>query len=187
MKKCIFFDRDGIVNQSPGPGYVERWEDFHILPEFIDILRFVTQSGYVAVIISNQQGVGRGIMTLATLEDIHHRLVKNLKTQHNLELLDIYCCTHTKETGCDCRKPKPGMILAAALKHSIDLKESWMVGDSPRDTEAGRAAGCHTILVNPAATPTQADLTYGSLAELRQDLGKIFGNPTFRFQNEKKE
>lgn len=180
MKKCIFFDRDGIVNQSPGPGYVERWEDFHILPEFIDILRQVTRLGYVAVIISNQQGVGRGIMTLATLAEMHHRLRTTLKEQFDLELLDIFACTHTREANCECRKPKPGMILEAARKHDIDLSQSWMIGDSPRDTEAGRAAGCRTILVNPTATPGLADWIYGSLADLRQVLEGILKEPESR-------
>jgi histidinol-phosphate phosphatase family protein len=173
MKKCIFFDRDGIVNQSPGPGYVERWEDFHILPEFVDILRIVTELGYVAIIITNQRGVARGIMTLVTLEDIHRRLQAALDEKYGLTLLDIFTCTHNRDDGCDCRKPKPGMLLAAAKKHSIDLSQSWMIGDSPKDAEAGRAAGCHTILVNPSATPDLADLTFGSMAELSKDLRKI--------------
>ncbi|MEI7881430.1 MAG: HAD-IIIA family hydrolase, partial [bacterium] len=183
MKKCIFFDRDGIVNQSPGPGYVERWEDFHILPEFVDILRIVTELGYAAVIITNQRGVARGIMTLATLEDIHQRLRATLKEQHGLELLDIFTCTHAREADCDCRKPKPGMLFEAARKHSLDLKNSWMIGDSPKDAEAGRAAGCHTILVNPSVTPELADLTFDSMAELRQDLRKILLNSEARIQN----
>jgi len=176
MRKCIFFDRDGIVNESPGPGYVEHWEDFHILPEFIDILRIVTALDYAAVIITNQRGVGRGIMPLATLEDIHRRLQATLREQHGLELLDIFTCTHDHDAHCECRKPKPGMILAAACKHSLDLANSWMIGDSPKDTEAGRAAGCHTILVNPSATPDLADLTFGSLVELRKKISAIL-NP----------
>ncbi len=166
MRKCIFFDRDGIVNQSPGPGYVERWEDFHVLPEFIDILRQVTALGYAAVIITNQRGVGRGIMTLATLEDMHQRLRTLLQEQHGLKLLDIYTCTHDHAANCACRKPKPGMILDAARKHSLDLSASWMIGDSPKDAEAGRAAGCRTILVNPTASPEQADLIFKSMSDL---------------------
>jgi histidinol-phosphate phosphatase family protein len=173
MRKCIFFDRDGIVNQSPGPGYVERWEDFHVLPEFIDILRQVTALGYVAVIITNQRGVGRGIMSLATLEDMHQRLRILLKEQHGLELLDIFTCTHDHAANCNCRKPKPGMILDAARKHSINLEESWMIGDSPKDAEAGRAAGCRTILVNPTATPDLADLTFKSMTDLRSAIAGL--------------
>ncbi|MEI6563237.1 MAG: HAD family hydrolase [bacterium] len=170
MIKCIFFDRDGIVNQSPGPGYVERWEDFHILPEFVDILRNVTGLGYAAVIVTNQRGVARGIMTAATVEDIHHRLRAALKERHGLALLDIYYCPHDNDAGCTCRKPKPGMILAAAKAHSIDLSKSWMIGDSPKDAEAGRTAGCRTILVHPSAPRDVADLTFDSMADLRDRL-----------------
>ena len=183
MKKCIFFDRDGIVNQSPGPGYVEHWEDFHILPEFVDILRTVTILGYVSVIITNQRGAGTGVMTIETLEDIHRRLRATLKEQYQLELLDIFVCTHDLDAHCDCRKPKPGMIFAASKKHAIDLSKSWMIGDSPKDAEAGRAAGCHTILVNPAATSEYADLTFPSMADLRQDLRKILQDSGDRIQN----
>lgn len=173
MKKCIFFDRDGIVNQSPGPGYVERWADFHLLPEFVEILRLVTELGYVAVVITNQQGVGRNIMSSATLDDMHQRLRAQLKEQAGLELLDIFTCTHLHEADCPCRKPKPGMILEAARKHSLDLTRSWMIGDSPKDVEAGRAAGCRTILVNPAATPDLADFTFNSMADLKANIAKI--------------
>lgn len=173
MRKCIFFDRDGIVNQSPGPGYVERWEDFHILPEFVKILRLVTTSGYVAIIVSNQRGAGCGVMTVATLDDIHRRLRATLKEEHGLDLLDIFTCTHDRDDGCNCRKPKPGMILEAAKKHSIDLTQSWMIGDSDKDAEAGRTAGCRTILVNPAATPDLADYTFGSMAELLEAIERI--------------
>lgn len=173
MNKCIFFDRDGIVNQSPGPGYVERWADFHILPEFVDILRIVTELGYVSVIITNQRGVGRGIMTLETLEDMHRHLRSTLKEQYGLELLDIFTCTHDHADNCECRKPKPGMFFAAAQKHAIDLSQSWMIGDSSKDVEAGRAAGCHTILVNPADTPDHVDLTFESMAALRARIAEI--------------
>lgn len=182
MKKCIFFDRDGIVNRSPGPGYVERWEDFHILPEFVDMLRQITRLGYVAVIITNQQGVGRGLMTPATLEEMHQRLRTTLREQFGLELLDIFACTHLREEQCECRKPKPGMILQAARKHDLDLTRSWMIGDSPRDTEAGRAAGCRTILVNPTATPDLADVICGSLSELPLKLEGILQRETFGHQ-----
>jgi D-glycero-D-manno-heptose 1,7-bisphosphate phosphatase len=172
MRKCIFFDRDGIVNQSPGPGYVERWEDFHLLPEFIETLRIVTNQGYVAVIITNQRGVALGCMTAAVVEDMHRRLQAVLKEQHGLALLDILYCPHDRDT-CDCRKPKPGMILEAAKRHGIDLSQSWMIGDSPKDAEAGKAAGCRTILVGEKATPGLADFIFQSMGELRSGIAEI--------------
>ncbi len=175
MLKCVFFDRDGIVNQSPGPGYVERWEDFHLLPEFVETLRIVTERGYAAAVITNQRGVALGCMTAATVEDMHRRLQTLLKEQHGLSLLDILYCPHDRGT-CDCRKPKPGMILEAARRHGIDLSQSWMIGDSPKDAEAGKAAGCRTILVGDKAKPGLADFIFSSMGELRSGIAQILNS-----------
>ena len=172
MIKCVFFDRDGIVNQSPGPGYVERWEDFHLLPEFVEVLRLVRQRGYVAVIITNQRGVALRQMTAATVEEMHHRLREVLKARHGLDLLDILYCPHENDS-CECRKPKPGMLLEAARRHAIDLPGSWMIGDSPKDMEAGKAAGCHTVLVNAVETSPQADRQVTDMAALRLAIADI--------------
>lgn len=172
MKKCVFFDRDGIVNQSPGPGYVERWEDFHLLPEFVDTLRTVTDLGYVSVIISNQRGVALGRMSAETVDDMHQRLQAILRKQHGLGLLDILYCPHDRN-ACDCRKPKPGMILEAARRHEIDLSQSWMIGDSPSDAQAGKAAGCRTILVGEKAAPGLADHVFKDMDELRSGIAKL--------------
>lgn len=173
MIKCIFFDRDGIVNQSPGDGYVERWEDFHLLPEFVEVLRIVTGLGYVAVVITNQQGVALGNMSLETVEEIHRRLRAELSERHGLTLLDILYCPHNKLENCACRKPKPGMILEAARRHRIDVARSWMIGDSPRDAESGKAAGCKTILVGDKAQPGLADFVFASMADLRQGIAQL--------------
>jgi len=173
MLKCVFFDRDGIVNRSPGPGYVERWDDFHLLPEFVDSLRIARQLGYVAVVITNQRGITLGCMSAQTVEDIHHRLRVVLKEQHGLDLLDILYCPHDRDDGCDCRKPKPGMILEAARRHGIDLSHSWMIGDSKKDVEAGRAAGCRTVWVSPKATVDPADFVFADMATLRDGIAKL--------------
>jgi len=170
--KCVFFDRDGIVNQTPGAGYVERWEDFHLLPEFVDILRIVTGLGYSAVIVTNQRGVARRCMTAETVGDMHRRLRVILKEEHGLELLDIRVCPHDRDS-CECRKPKPGMILDAARLHGIDLSRSWMIGDTPGDAEAGHAAGCRTILVGGRAGPGMADFYFASMEDLRSGIAKI--------------
>ena len=161
---CVFFDRDGIVNRSPGPGYVERVEDFHLLPEFVTALRTVRARGYEAVIVTNQRGVALGRMTQATLDDIHDALRKALRNE-NLELLDILVCTADDDAHPD-RKPNPGMLLAAARQHGLDLSQSWMVGDNERDVEAGRRAGCRTVLIGEEGKASAADFRLGSLSEL---------------------
>jgi len=172
MKKCVFFDRDGIVNQSPGAGYVERWADFVLLPRFVDVLRIVRSKGYEAVIVTNQKGVARGIMTMDAVNEIHRNLRAVLQREHGLDLLDILCCPHG-DGECECRKPKPGMLLEAARRHDLDLKASWMIGDQGKDIEAGRAAGCRTILVKRNADPTiQADYRVQDLDELKSLIEK---------------
>ncbi len=144
--KAFFFDRDGVINHVPinGKRYIESWDEFNILPEFVAALRRVTEAGYVAVVITNQRCVGRGIVSRETLESMHQRLRAFLSDEHGLSLLDIEYCPHA-EDGCACRKPEPGMILAAAERHGIDLAASWMVGDHGTDVRAGQAAGCKTI------------------------------------------
>jgi D-glycero-D-manno-heptose 1,7-bisphosphate phosphatase len=176
MTPCIFFDRDGIVNQSPGPGYVERWADFHLLPEFVSILRTIAGLGYAAVIITNQRGVALGHMTIDDVEDIHRRLRSLLKTQHHLELLDILYCPHERNT-CECRKPKPGMLLEAARRHHLDLSLSWMIGDSAKDVEAGHAAGCRTILVGNATPTLPPDFHFPSMSALSTAIATILTKP----------
>lgn len=164
MRKCVFFDRDGIVNRAPTGRYVERWEDFEIIPAFVEALGIVERLGYNGVVVSNQSGVARGVMTLDAVQEIHRRLRRLLAEQHGLRLLDIFFCPHD-EGQCDCRKPRPGMLLAAAEKHGIDLRASWMVGDQDRDVEAGRRAGCRAVLVAPGADATRADVVVPNMDE----------------------
>ena len=137
----MFFDRDGIVNRFPGEGlYVEKLEDFHIQAGFLDALRVVSEKGYAAVVVTNQRGVALGKMTLKDVHSMHDRLRERLASE-GLALLDILICPHGDNAHPD-RKPNPGMLLEAAQRHSLDLSRSWMVGDSERDIEAGRRAGC---------------------------------------------
>ena len=164
LRPCAFFDRDGIVNRSPGPGYVERVEDFHLLPEFVAALRVVQQRGYEAVIITNQRGVGKGQMTQATLDAIHGQLREQL-AQAGLALRAIYVCT-SLDRADPMLKPQPGMIQQAARDHQLDLARSWMVGDNETDVLAGQRAGCRTLLVRAGAEPTVAEHRLATLAEL---------------------
>ncbi len=163
-RPCVFFDRDGIVNQSPGPGYVERVEDFHLLPPFVDALRLATERGYAAVIVTNQRGVGRGLMTEETLHAIHDKLGKAL-AKEGLTLLDIFYCT-ANDNAHPHRKPNPGMLLAAAEKHDLVLAQSWMIGDNEKDVLAGQRAGCRTILVRTDTDSTVADYCVPTMDDL---------------------
>lgn len=170
--KCVFFDRDGIVNRSPDAGYVERWEDFCLLPEFVESLRTARQAGYEAAIVTNQRGVARGIMSRETLESIHCLLRDELKRQKAPALLDIIYCPHNL-TGCVCRKPQPGMLYALAARHRIQLSASWMIGDNETDAVAGKRAGCRAILVNAKKMDTRADYKIDRMARLPSLLNRI--------------
>lgn len=168
----MFFDRDGIVNSSPGPGYVESWEDFHLLPAFVEALRTVRRLGYEAIVVTNQRGVARGIVAVEVVEEIHCNLMAVLRQHYGLELTDILYCPHG-EDECGCRKPKPGMLLEAARQHSLNLRSSWMVGDSATDIAAGQAAGCRTILVGTHEQDAGADFSVADMTALAALLDRV--------------
>lgn len=165
-KPCIFFDRDGIVNESPGPGrYVLTWEDFHLIPAFVECLRIAARRGYQVVVVTNQRCVARGLISHRGVAALHRRLQAQLRREYGLALRDIVYCPHD-EGQCTCRKPQPGMLMAMARKHGLDLARSWMVGDAETDVEAGRRAGCRTIRVGPRNALSAAEYRVGSMSEL---------------------
>ena len=140
-RPAVFFDRDGVVNLSPGAGYVLRWEDFHFSPGIVEALAFCRTRGYAIVLATSQQGVGKGLMTQARLDDIHARMQAEL-TLHGAAFDGIYACTClSKDPTCTCRKPSAEMLLRAAQEHDLDLARSFMVGDADRDIEMGTHAG----------------------------------------------
>lgn len=157
LRPCVFFDRDGIVNASPGPGYVERWEDFRLLPDFVAALRLVRAAGFAAVIVTNQRGVARGIMSQAAVDRIHANLRVQLVAQHGLDLDAIKVCPHERGV-CDCRKPQPGMLLAAARELGLDLGRSWLIGDSESDVEAAHRAGCRALRIAGGPVESRAEI-----------------------------
>lgn len=158
------------MNRSPGPGYVERVEDFHLLPEFVTALRLVLQRGYESVIITNQRGVGKGQMSQATLDAIHQHL-RDLLAAEGLSLRDIYFCTEVDREHPRL-KPQPGMLLEAARDHGLDLTRSWMIGDNEKDVIAGQRAGCRTLLVRPGDEPTVAEHRVAAMADVPAFLAR---------------
>jgi len=146
LKKAIFLDRDGVLNKEVD--HLSDPKDFEFINGSIEALKLLKQKNFLLIVITNQAGIARGLFTEETLKKIHDKMIKILK-QNNLRLDDIYYCPHHPEfTGpCDCRKPKPGMILKAKLKHNIDLTNSFMVGDTLNDIQTGRAVDCKTVLL----------------------------------------
>ena len=143
--RVVFLDRDGVINREGGD-YVDRPEDLDILPGALEAIAGLNRAGWAVIIYTNQSGVGRGMMTVGTLQSIHEHL-RCLAAEHGGEITAIYACIHAPDAGCDCRKPRPGMLLQAAREHGLDLASAYAVGDSPRDIAAGQAAGCRTVLV----------------------------------------
>jgi D-glycero-D-manno-heptose 1,7-bisphosphate phosphatase len=156
-RSAVFFDRDGVVNRRRIDDYVKEWTEFEFLPEVFSVLPRVHDAGYLAVLVTNQRGIARGLMTLETLEEIHTTMQRELRKWGSGGFDAIYFCPHGRDAGCACRKPLPGMLLQAAREHRIDLAASWMIGDSESDIEAGRAAGCRTILISDAPVDSTAD------------------------------
>ena len=155
LRPCVFFDRDGVANRSPGPGYVNHLDDFHILPGFADCVRAAAEKGYPAVVVTNQRGLSRGITPPAQLDAMHAKLRAELAAE-GLGLLDILICTAADDAHPD-RKPNPGMLRTAAERHGLDLAKSWMVGDRESDVKTGQNAGvAATVLVDPGTAPPAA-------------------------------
>lgn len=149
---AVFFDRDGTLINDPG--YLNHPDQVQLLDGAAEALRELKGLGYQTVVVSNQSGVARGIVTEEMLEKIHERL-RELLAAKGASLDKIYYCPHHPDgvideyrKDSDWRKPRPGMLLAAAREMDIDLAKSWMIGDTERDVEAGRSAGCRTILIS---------------------------------------
>src|SRR6195952_3885967 len=145
--KAVFLDRDGVLNHEQGD-YIRRVEDFIILDNY-DALKTLQDKGYLLIVATNQGGLAKGWYTENELAKMHGHL-KEVYKNHGIEITDIFYCPHHPDfTGdCDCRKPKPGLLLKAIEKYNIDPAKSYFIGDRERDIEAGAAAGVKGILVN---------------------------------------
>ena len=149
-QKAVFLDRDGTINKYVG--FLRNIDDFELLPGVSEAIKKINESGYLAIVVTNQPVIARGEVTYEDLNEIHNKM-ETLLGQDGAYLDAIYFCPHHPDSGfegevkelkvnCECRKPKPGMLLKAAEDYNIDLSESYMVGDGENDVKAGEAAGC---------------------------------------------
>jgi histidinol-phosphate phosphatase family protein len=143
--QAIFLDRDGVVSVEGGE-YVTTPEGLQLLPGSPEAIATLTTAGLPIFLFTNQAGVGRGFLTLETLHQIHARMVQKIELTGG-RFTALYCCPHAPDAGCDCRKPKAGMLLQAAKEHDLDLARCCVVGDTSRDITAGHSVGCKTVLV----------------------------------------
>jgi D-glycero-D-manno-heptose 1,7-bisphosphate phosphatase len=144
VRRAVFFDRDGTIIYDLG--YLREPEKIKLLPGVGEALFELQQRGFCLVLVSNQSGVGRGMFSQKDVERVHGTVVALLE-RCGVFLDGAYYCFHAPWEECGCRKPSPGLILQAARELTIDLAYSFMVGDKPSDIEAGRRAGCRTILL----------------------------------------
>lgn len=154
-QKAIFLDRDGTINKYVG--FLTDIKDMQLLDGTAEAIKRINESGYLAIVVTNQPVIARGEVSFEELEEIHNKM-ETLLGNEGAYLDDIFYCPHHPHKGydgerpeykidCDCRKPKPGMLLQAAKKYNIDLQNSWMIGDGENDIEAGRNAGCKIAYV----------------------------------------
>lgn len=178
-QKAVFLDRDGTINKYVG--FLRNIDDFELIDGVAEAIRKINESGYLAIVVTNQPVIARGEVSISELKDIHNKM-ETLLGKEGAYLDAIYYCPHHPHKGyegerpelkidCDCRKPKPGMLLKAANDFNIDLPQSWMVGDGENDIRAGINAGCRTALVGNSSEDYGQTITEDSLLEfVKKDL-----------------
>ena len=177
-QKAIFLDRDGTLNRYVG--FLRNIDEFELLPGAAEAVALINASGYLAVVITNQPVIARGEVSEEELRQIHNKM-ETLLGLEGAYLDGIYVCPHHPEHGfagerpelkivCECRKPKPGLLLQAASDLNIDLASSWMIGDSESDLLAGRAAGCKVALLTREPQNMKADVACQSVLAFAQHL-----------------
>jgi len=158
---AVFLDRDGTINEEVG--YLDRMDKLRLLPGAGEAVRLINDSGMKVVVITNQSGIGRGLFDEAFVREVHAEMSRMLG-EEGAAIDGYYFCPHHPTEGigkyrqsCSCRKPAPGLLLQAAAELAIDLSRSYMVGDMPKDVEAGQRAGAGGVLVRTG---------YGNTVEL---------------------
>ncbi len=144
----IILDRDGVLNEkAPKAEYVKSWRDFKWLPGAKEAIVLLKRAGWAIIIVTNQAGIARGMMTKPDLESIHQQMKEEL-AKEGAAIDALYYCPHGWDEGCECRKPKPGMLFQAQRDFHLDLSRTFFIGDDVRDKEAGDTAGCKVLLVD---------------------------------------
>ncbi len=172
-QKAIFLDRDGTLNRNVG--FLRDVDQLELLPGTAEAVRKINQSGYLAIIITNQPVIARGEVSVEELDIIHNKL-ETLLGLEGAYIDGLYYCPHHPDKGfsgevlslkidCNCRKPKPGLLLQASQDFNISLTDSWMIGDGKRDVMAGKNAGCKTILISSSDEDFAADFLCTSLSD----------------------
>lgn len=165
----MFLDRDGVLNvRPPAHEYVTSADRFAWLPGAREAVVELKRCGWKVAVVSNQRGVALGRVTAEALAEIEQRIQSDLAPDAAID--GFFHCPHDVDEDCDCRKPRPGLLVRAAGELRVDPAGSWMIGDEESDVAAGRAAGCSTILLSPYAPDTAADRVEPDLAAAARSL-----------------
>jgi D-glycero-D-manno-heptose 1,7-bisphosphate phosphatase len=145
--QTIFLDRDGVINQNRLQGdYVKSWEEFQFLPGARDAIAQLTKAGFRLLVVTNQACVGKGVVSWATVQEIHARMMQEIAHAGG-QIEAVLCCPHLADAGCGCRKPAPGLLRRAYEEYRVDLRQAVLVGDSVKDVQTAAAAGMPAIMV----------------------------------------
>lgn len=148
QKKIILIDRDGVINKKAPKGeYISRWEDFEWIQSTLEGMKILACDGFKFIVITNQAGIARGMVSPIELEKIHRNMKIELK-KLGVDIIDIYLCPHHWNDSCSCRKPNPGMFFKAAKDHCLRLDRTLYIGDDPRDFEAAMNAGTKCVIIS---------------------------------------
>lgn len=172
-QRAIFLDRDGTINEYVG--FLTNINDFKLIDNVSEAIKLINSSFFLSIVVTNQPVIARGEVSLSELDEIHNKM-ETLLGMKGAYIDDIYFCPHHPDKGfegerkeykieCDCRKPKPGMLIKAAQKYNIDLAQSWMIGDGKLDVQAGKNAGCKTIYIGKKDDSLESDYTADNLLE----------------------
>jgi len=160
--RAVFLDRDGTLIIDPPDERVDSMEKIQLFADTIGALKKLAELKYGVFIVTNQAGIAEGRLSQREFQAINRKVIE-LFAPSGIKILGVYMCPHGPKDACACRKPKPGLLLKAALDFGVDLANSWTIGDRISDIQAGSAAGTHTILVKTARVPSEApNATYAA-------------------------
>jgi D-glycero-D-manno-heptose 1,7-bisphosphate phosphatase len=159
--RAVFLDRDGVISENR-IDHVKSWDEFRFLPGALTALRWLREAGFCTFVVTNQAIVNRGIASAQVVEEINTRMALQVAL-HGGWIQDLRYCPHDYHENCECRKPRPGMLLHLATQWGIDLRRSYLIGDAWTDIAAGQAVNCRCILVRTGRGAEQASLPEAQL------------------------
>ena len=165
----VVLDRDGVIN-ADSPDYIKTPDEWHALPGSLAAIARLKQAGFEVAIATNQSGVGRGLFSIDTLWDIHHKMLAEILAAGGY-VKRIFFCLHTPEDNCECRKPKPGLLIQVAEYFACGFDHMIMIGDAARDLQAAKTVGARPILVRTGkGSTTETELSQTEELEIYDDL-----------------